>query len=394
MKTKLSLMFVFLIVLAACAPQLGLVEPIKTGVLPPIETREPTHTVALPPTATIELTDLPPEPISTALVPVEQYRVGNFSDEYYGIVQVEKSDEINQGWISIFDKETDRALIKVRSGFIYLDFHEGELKANILELPYGEQSLIIHDDFNFDGIKDFAIQVGPFSCYGMPAYDVYLAQNGMLVFNEAFTRLAHEYCGMFSVSEEDQAIYTMTKSGCCWHQYSKFVVEDNAPAVEVVIEEEWYPPYFYVIFKEWADGELKITEEKYIDWEEIQDGIVLSFDLLGDDRTVVLFSLTGQSLNYTLLVEGDKIEFDFPLRNVDNDAEFLYIEDGSEVTLRFAREDTVYELYQASSDDGVERVGVRVIEGGIVLDLKGDIATIEGDLREIENVVMGNLVFE
>jgi CRISPR/Cas system-associated endoribonuclease Cas2 len=29
----------------------------------------------------------------------------------------------------------------------------------------------------------------------------------------------------------------MTKSGCCWHQYSTFVVEDNKPKVVEIIEE-------------------------------------------------------------------------------------------------------------------------------------------------------------
>ncbi|GAO96405.1 hypothetical protein PSA5_26825 [Pseudomonas syringae pv. actinidiae] len=49
-------------------------------------------------------------------------------------------------------------MIRVQSDELVLgtDPKTGEVKTNVHELPYGEQSVLIYQDFNFDGIKDLA----------------------------------------------------------------------------------------------------------------------------------------------------------------------------------------------------------------------------------------------
>ena len=33
------------------------------------------------------------------------------------------------------------------------DLHDGEIMANIAEIPYGEYSVLIYEDYNFDGMS-------------------------------------------------------------------------------------------------------------------------------------------------------------------------------------------------------------------------------------------------
>ncbi len=96
--------------------------------------------------------------------------------------------------MAVYERKTKKQLIKVASDELALTLHDGKALANIKSLPYSEQSLIIYEDFNFDGKNDFAISDGQNSCYHGPSFKIYLASpKGFLLSNE-FTRLAQEYC--------------------------------------------------------------------------------------------------------------------------------------------------------------------------------------------------------
>jgi len=96
---------------------------------------------------------------------------------------------------------------------------------------YDDQGMIQVGDFDFDGALDFAVQDGKASCYGGPSYHVFLfdASSGRFVPNEAFTALAQEWCGFFSVDAKKQELLTSTKSGCCWHEFARWKVVSGAP---------------------------------------------------------------------------------------------------------------------------------------------------------------------
>lgn len=164
--------------------------------------------------------------------------VDDFSDRYNAKVVISNTDEVfSPGWIAIFDKKSKRQLIKVTSDELSFSLHDGKIVSNVQELPYGEQSLIIFEDYNFDGVKDLALMDGQNSCYHGPSFRIYLATRSGFTYSPAFTRLAQEYCGMFSADADTKKIRTMTKSGCCWHEYSEFIVQNNRPVAVRILEE-------------------------------------------------------------------------------------------------------------------------------------------------------------
>ncbi|MCJ7740969.1 hypothetical protein MUP32_06705 [Candidatus Microgenomates bacterium] len=190
--------------------------------------------------------------------------IDDFSNDYYGKLQMEKPEQTSgKGSIAIYNKKTRAEIIKVDSEKLAITLHKGKVKANILELPYGEQSVIIYDDFNFDGLKDFAIMDGQKSCYHGPSFKIYLARDANFIFNEDFTRLAQEYCGMFQVNKDEKKIYTVTKSGCCWHESSEFAVENNKPkAVSITTEDITIDHFKVTTTKKLINGNWEETTEK------------------------------------------------------------------------------------------------------------------------------------
>ena len=160
------------------------------------------------------------------------YDVENFSDDYSGKIYFSDTTEVfSKGWIAIFDKKTTKQIIFEASEELSFDAqaHGNKIIVNIQQLPYGEQSHILYNDFNFDGLKDFAIMDGQNSCYHGPSYKIYLASSEGVKLNDNFTELAQGYCGMFEVDTTTKTIHTMLKSGCCWHQFSEFKVINNIP---------------------------------------------------------------------------------------------------------------------------------------------------------------------
>ncbi|MCB9813730.1 MAG: hypothetical protein H6772_04985 [Pseudomonadales bacterium] len=158
------------------------------------------------------------------------YIIDNFSDVYYGKVQAEAEEKVfRKGWVAIYDKKSDQELIKIYSNELAFDLHDNKVKANISYLPYGEQSLIHYQDYNFDGTKDLAIMDGQYGCYHGPSFKIYLANDRAFSHNEDFSKLTHGNCGMLDVDPDEEVIVTMTKSGCCWHQVSEYIVEQNIP---------------------------------------------------------------------------------------------------------------------------------------------------------------------
>jgi hypothetical protein len=374
MKTKTSLIILAFIFLVSCTSALV----------------EVSSTTAPTSTETIPTTDINEQQ--------NEYKVDEFSEDYYGLVHIESNEDFyKKGWIAIYDKRTNKELIKVLSDKISLDLHEGKIKANILELPYGEQSLIIYDDFNFDKIKDFAIQDEQVSCYGGPSFNVFLSQNGEFVLNRDFTRLAHEYCGMFQVDDKEQKIYTMTKSSCCWHQYSEFIVNNNIPVAQKIVEVEWNPPYHFVSTKEWNDGKLTETEEKYLSWEDVKDysAFSFSFDLLNDAGKVFLFSQNSETLTCAITTKDGVVTSIFPAERIpDENAKFSYMNKQTRAILRFADKNIEYEIYENINRDKIEEIGIQTISDGQRVILEGDVTTIQGNLMDVEKVKWNNVVFD
>lgn len=179
----------------------------------------------------------------------QSYKITDFSKDFYATVTKNKSSQT----LKVFSLKNKKPLINQE---VHLDDYDFEnIKSNIAEIPYGHQSIIIYDDFNFDGKKDLALKYGNESCYGGTSYNVYINDKNGFVENPDFSDLAQNYCGFFDVDESKKQIHVMTKSGCCWHQYSDFKIKNGKPFLIKQSEEALDATglYFETTVKEWKN---------------------------------------------------------------------------------------------------------------------------------------------
>lgn len=217
--------------------------------------------------------------------------VDNFSKDYFGKLYIADTTEVfSKGWIAVFDKKTKKQLIKIISDELTFTLHKGKVLANVKEMPYGEQSSILYEDFNFDGLKDFAIMDGQNSCYHGPSFQIYLATNNGFKQNPEFTELAQDYCGMFDIDYKTKTIRTMTKSGCCWHQYSNYKVKNNSPYPIKIVEEGFSPAGITWDMEEQnlIKGKMVLSKYQIFAVEENKDKILLSFGFENKKKMHVL----------------------------------------------------------------------------------------------------------
>ena len=240
------------------------------------------------------------------------FTVNNFSKSYYGKINIDDTSQVfSPGWVAIYDSRTNKELIKVASEELALSLHEGKALANIKELPYGEQSLIIYEDFNFDGIKDFALEDGQNSCYHGPSFQVFLADKNGFTEDAAFTQLAQENCGMFQVDEKTKNLSTMTKSGCCWHQFATYKVIENTPVATRITEVDNMRFPYETVTTEIHEGKNVAKTSKRTLNAENEIKTVLSFRLEKNNKEVKLFIYEGQ-LHYCFSGTDGNIEFAYP----------------------------------------------------------------------------------
>lgn len=318
------------------------------------------------------------------------FTVNNFSPDYYGKISISDTSEVfSKGWIAIFDKKANRQLIKVEAEELALSLHDGKALANIKELPYGEQSLILHEDYNFDGVKDFAIEDGQNSCYHGPSFQVFLGSKNGFTPSKSFTRLAQEYCGMFEVDAKNKRISTMTKDGCCWHQFSEFLVENNHPKAVKIVEEDGKDfPYSISSVETWNGTKMVKASSRTIDLKAEGIETVLSFTLEKNGKTAVLFNINDRTLNYALLQKNGEVEFSYPIEIVYQNPDFKVQTSTAGNKAIFKNKDASYEIYESSAS-----VGVKVILKGTTYDFKGIAGSKKGSLNgllktRLDNVVM------
>ncbi len=178
----------------------------------------------------------------------QHYQVQEFSDDYSAIITAaEDQDSESNSIINVINAKTGQILISQPASLdieYELDNSKerqlgDKVSANIANRHYGEHSVLIYDDFNFDNQKDLALRDGRNGCYGGPSYQVYLKEDNTFVHSESFTELAQGYCGFFGIDKDSETLSTMTKSGAAWHQFSEYKVINDEPVVVRIIEEEW-----------------------------------------------------------------------------------------------------------------------------------------------------------
>lgn len=306
------------------------------------------------------------------------------SDDYYAKVFQEDNESVSSpGWIAVYSKKTNKELIKVNSDDLYIDIgDDGNISVNVLELPYGSQSVIIYDDFNFDGIKDIALRNGNMSCYGGPSYEVYLADGkGNFKHSSGFTDLAQGYCGFFSVDYDKKLIHTMTKSGCCSHWFYTFKVVNNQPQLIEEIEETLSFSIPFILkntVTKWKGKAKNEYTQDLLLTEENGVKEIFSFRLKNKDRKVMLLA-DDKKLYYAFikynLQKDPVVEFYYPI-STDEDVKEFYtlkyskLNNNTEETITFVNEQAQYQLYNSN-----DKVGIRVTTKGKVYDMPGEVTS-------------------
>lgn len=314
----------------------------------------------------------------------DRFRV-TLDDRIHAVVTLDSADSDPAGVIDIVATASGKRLLRQRGENLGGAVENGKARVNVRELPYGDISAIQYDDFNFDGRKDLALQDGNESCYGGPSFQVYLAQPGpepRFVLSEAFSALAHDYCGMFAVDAKAKQLHVMTKSGCCYHEYSDFSVVGTVPhLVRRVVEElADYPPYILQT-QVWQDGRATIVTESYLADEAKENGSppYFSFRIKDSGKRLVLLQDGRQdksALIYLFINAEGRVELMYPARG--KTGQFALHHAGSNHTLSFSQGSARYTIYQDSTS---KRAGIRVTIPGKTADFVAEPGSIEGTLN-------------
>lgn len=152
-------------------------------------------------------------------------------------------DDICEGASKVFliKKNQTAAFQTIRMPNIYLELGENRKPtANLVELYGMNNSGVVFDDFNFDGVEDLAIRNGNEGGYGGPSYDIllYVKAGELFYKSPALTKLASENLGLFEVNKKTKTLETFTKSGCCWHQTTRYKIVSNRPVKIYIFTED------------------------------------------------------------------------------------------------------------------------------------------------------------
>ena len=199
-----------------------------------------------------------------------KYEIQNGSKNYFAKMNVENCLDDHcegNGTINLFDKETKKLIQTFTSDDLYFYYDTNKKPTvNVIQL-YNEQSPLIFDDFNFDGSEDLAIRNGNHSSYGGPSYDIYVSNLSKTKFflSSELTELVEENLGMFETDSKRKRIITYSKSGCCWHQKSEYMVIPNKGLKLVYIFEEDATggEFVKVITKKLIKNKWKVKIEKF-----------------------------------------------------------------------------------------------------------------------------------
>lgn len=308
------------------------------------------------------------------------YNLQDFAEHYRATLEVSAENEVfRPGIIRIYNKQDGAELIQVRSDELVLDTDSktGKVKANVHELPYGEQSVLIYDDFNFDGIKDLALMDGQFSCYHGPSYQVFLGTPDGFRRSESFTELAQNYCGFFDYDAKTRRISTMAKSGCCSHWFTTYILRNGEPVVEVERTIDANGTAGLPRETRWQEvGGKRVSTTRTL-WDPVEEvQTLLAFRLAPSGKRIILFRWGETAPVYYVAVDNkDEVGLVYP--EAEPEA-FDY--DSARQVLSFARGDTTYRII---GDKQGKPKNMEVVIRGKTTELKLLPGSTEGSLKQV-----------
>jgi hypothetical protein len=319
---------------------------------------------------------------------LETFRT-DFDDYYAKIYIADKSAEYSGGFTAISDKKTDKKPINVEIKDMYAKNVDDWQKF------MQERKIIIYEDFNFDGKKDFAIYHGEANPDYM--YENLYASQGFM-YSQAFSDLTHG--GMFDIDKKNRKITTIQQNGYDYSGYYEFNVAGN----ELKLYKEFSKELV-------GDTYIKYTQtiwnndntSNQTDWIGLNFGYldtvaeILSFVLDKSGEKAVIFIDSSKNINYAFLDKNERVEFACPtyyLHEADskcgrteNTLNFDFQENENKTTLSFANKDTVYFVYQSNDKNDF---GITVQKDDKNYELKSKKRSLIGDLKDAikaENIV-------
>lgn len=332
--------------------------------------------------------------------------IGPFSPQFYGTLTLTgQGDEVfSSGVIRIYSSKTRQKIIEVSANELSYNLQNGKIKTNVKELPYGEQSLLMYEDFNFDGRKDLAIMDGQNSCYHGPSFQIFLAAGNTFKRNPELTRLAQDYCGMFDVDHQNKRLNVMTKDGCCWHQFESYSLLKDKPVLERREEiggdnsgllDDYYT---YDMVTERRNGRYVKSEGYTFDppaYDEVQYQTILSFPLASNSKRMVyvMYNKDTALIDY-LLVNDGQVELGYQIQNLPYkrknpdrvDVDFTYDQKNSALLLYPNDTKVSYKII-----DTPQRLGIEVMQNGKVTFTAGKKAKKKGNLSLLSVLAVKNL---
>jgi hypothetical protein len=295
------------------------------------------------------------------------YSLQKFSDKYRATLELSSDDDVfRPGIIKVYDQKSGAVLIQVQSDEMVLDTNPktDEVKANVHELPYGEQSVLIYEDFNFDGIKDLALMDGQNSCYHGPSFQVFIGSKDGFTHSDSFTDLAQNYCGMFGVDNKTRQLSVMTKDGCCLHEMATYSIRNGEPYEETHTVIDQTSPSGLIEESHSQNKNGKMVETNRTIWEDDeQRKILLAFKLAPLGKKIVLFTpATSDSVYYAAVDGKSEVSLVYP----ESDAEQFDYDSAGHV-LSFVRGDTTYRIL---GDSQGAPNSMQVVIRGKVTELK------------------------
>lgn len=130
--------------------------------------------------------------------------------------------------LEVLDAKRKRTLVAFDLPSIVMTMENGSLLVNSARL-YDNQGAINVGDFNFDGLDDFAVQIGYEGSYSGPNYAVFLRTQSGFTHNQRMSDLTREGLGFFGFDAKTRTLITFSKSGCCDHWTTTYTVENDQP---------------------------------------------------------------------------------------------------------------------------------------------------------------------
>lgn len=312
-----------------------------------------------------------------------EYTITDFPSKFICKISYsnDQSEEyFKKGIISVKRISDGKEIINFETDCITIDTKNDRDEAQDITLK--DQGVVVLDDFNFDDIKDLAL-CKFFSSKG-PSYSIFVFSDSTYNLDSALTEIIENSQGNYNLDYNSKTISTMSSGGCCWHSFSTYKFINGVAKPQSMTIEEVDIAFKITTTKKWVDGKVIESEKRTVDLT--YDGIkeVLSFNLLGKDKRVVLYNINNRTLNYVLIRGTDIPEFYFPLKTVYKNRDFIISNSGNKIT--FNNKNVQYQIYKVETSGIIQDLGVLVRIDGKEYNLKGDIDSYNADF-DIERIV-------